>query len=487
MCNTATVLSLDDVVAIPELALRVIVEPATARPLRWVTTSELADPDRYLEGGELLLTTGLVRQDWTAYVRRIDRAGVAALGFGTGLSHAEVPRALVAAARAAGLGLVVVPEATPFIAVSKAVAGLLADQERESTVSALRVQQELTRVISRRDGPARVLGVLGRAARGSAGLVDAAGTPLVPARFRLPDAARRALETLRSGGGAGAVTETGAEGTTVVQPLGAGVDGPFLVLLAPGPLDAVLRAVLVSTVALLTLDAERSRAAADAELRLRDQAAALVLAGAVEAGAGVAALLDGAPVPPRTVRVLRADRVPAGVRARLAREHPEVLTTAPSGGHIALLVADGAAREVAELLADLRARIGIGPAVPVADAGTSDAAARTALAAADRDAAVVDWDERFRGSVRAGLPEHAARALAASILGDLAGEPELLRTLHTYLAHLGHWQPAADELGIHRNTLRKRIARVEELTGRDVDTAAGRADLWIAVLIAHEP
>ncbi|WP_258348913.1 PucR family transcriptional regulator [Saccharopolyspora gregorii] len=485
MCNTAIVLSLDDVVAIPELALRVIVEPAAERPLRWVTTSELTDPDRYLEGGELLLTTGLVRQDWAAYVRRVDRAGVAALGFGTGLSHAEVPRALVEAARAAGLGLVVVPEATPFIAVSKAVAGLLADQERESTVSALRVQQELTRVISRKDGPARVLGVLGRAARGSAGLVDAAGTPLVPARFRLPDAARRALGTLRSGGGTGAVTETGAEGTTVVQPLGAGVDGPFLVLLAPGPLDAVLRAVLVSTVALLTLDAERSRAATDAELRLRDQAAALVLDGAVDAGAGVAALLDGSPVPPRTVRVLRASGVPAGARERLAREHPEVLTTAPADGNIALVVADGAAREVADLLAGLRAGVGVGPAVPVADARTSDAAARTALAAADRE--VVDWDERFRGSVRAGLPDHAARALAASILRDLAAEPELLRTLHTYLAHLGHWQPAADELGIHRNTLRKRIARIEELTGRDVDTAAGRADLWIAVVIAREP
>jgi sugar diacid utilization regulator len=45
---------------------------------------------------------------------------------------------------------------------------------------------------------------------------------------------------------------------------------------------------------------------------------------------------------------------------------------------------------------------------------------------------------------------------------------------------------AAAELGIHRNTLRERIARIETLTGRRVNTAAGRADLWIALEIADE-
>ncbi len=481
------VLTLADVIAIPGLALRTVVEPATPRALSWVTTSELSDPAQYLEGGELLLTTGLADQEWAAYVQRVDRAGVAALGFGTGLSHADVPPALVDAARDAGLGLVAVPESTPFIAIGKAVAGLLAEHERAATETALAVQQELTRVISRTDGPARALGVLGRAARGSAGLVDAEGKALVPARFRVPDAAVRALATLRAGTGIRAATETGAEGTTVVQPLGRGVDGPFLVLVTPGALDGMLRAVLVSTVALLTLDAERSWAAADAELRLRDRAATLVLDGAIDAGASVAALLTAAPAVPRRLRVLRATGVPDGVRARLARQHPEVLTTeqrdVTEAGTALLVDADATgAEELADLLASLGARVGIGPAVSAHDAETSDAAAGTALSVADDGSPVVGWDERFRGEVRAALPDHAARALTASILGELADEPELLRTLHSYLFHLGRWQPTADDMGIHRNTLRKRIARIERLTGRSVDTAAGRADLWVAVV-----
>ena len=41
----------------PALDLRVVVDGALDRPIRWVHTTELADPTRYLQGGELILTT----------------------------------------------------------------------------------------------------------------------------------------------------------------------------------------------------------------------------------------------------------------------------------------------------------------------------------------------------------------------------------------------------------------------------------------------
>src|SRR5688500_12230179 len=71
----------------------------------WVHGTELADPAPFLEGGELLLTTGF-NDLGEAYVERLVRAGVVGLGFGTGLSHDVVPPALVRAAERAGLGLV---------------------------------------------------------------------------------------------------------------------------------------------------------------------------------------------------------------------------------------------------------------------------------------------------------------------------------------------------------------------------------------------
>src|SRR4051812_47158668 len=89
--------------------------PATAvdRPVAWVHVSELPDPTPFLEGGELLLTTGLALLQEEGhveeYVRRLADAGVVALGLGTGLSHPDVPAGLVAAAGQHGLTLLEIP------------------------------------------------------------------------------------------------------------------------------------------------------------------------------------------------------------------------------------------------------------------------------------------------------------------------------------------------------------------------------------------
>jgi purine catabolism regulator len=57
----------------------------------------------------------------------------------------------------------------------------------------------------------------------------------------------------------------------------------------------------------------------------------------------------------------------------------------------------------------------------------------------------------------------------------------LLQSLDSFLHHNGHWDAAASELGVHRHTLRNRIARVAELVGRDMDSAHTRSELWIAL------
>ena len=92
-----------------------------------------------------------------------------------------------------------VPRATPFIAITKAVARLVAEEEQASTARALALQQELTRAITGRSGVRGVLRILGRAADGEAGLVDGDGRPVAPARFSLSTSAREAVAILRDG------------------------------------------------------------------------------------------------------------------------------------------------------------------------------------------------------------------------------------------------------------------------------------------------
>jgi purine catabolism regulator len=58
---------------------------------------------------------------------------------------------------------------------------------------------------------------------------------------------------------------------------------------------------------------------------------------------------------------------------------------------------------------------------------------------------------------------------------------ELLRSLDVFIEHNGHWEKAASALYCHRHTLRYRIRRVEQLTGRDFSHARDRIEFWLAL------
>lgn len=61
----------------------------------------------------------------------------------------------------------------------------------------------------------------------------------------------------------------------------------------------------------------------------------------------------------------------------------------------------------------------------------------------------------------------------------------LTESLRVYLERHGHWESAAAALGIHRHTLRGRVSRAEQVLGVDLQSAAVRAELLLA-LLAHD-
>jgi sugar diacid utilization regulator len=78
------------------------------------------------------------------------------------------------------------------------------------------------------------------------------------------------------------------------------------------------------------------------------------------------------------------------------------------------------------------------------------------------------------------------RRFADDILGPLRthdeqNHTELERTLRAFLGNDGHWSTTAAELFVHVNTLRNRVARISELTGRDVTRLEDRVDLFLAL------
>jgi sugar diacid utilization regulator len=64
---------------------------------------------------------------------------------------------------------------------------------------------------------------------------------------------------------------------------------------------------------------------------------------------------------------------------------------------------------------------------------------------------------------------------------DAQHATDLVATLDAFLWACGHWSVAATKLGIHVNTLRYRLTRIEKHTGRDLDSMADRADFYLAL------
>jgi len=497
---------LRDITAISDLGLTVkAAATALDRPVRWVAVSELEDPAPFLEGGELLLTTGMRLPEkaaaCAAYVKRLVAADVVGLGLGIGLSHPAVPAPLVHAAEQAGLVLLEVPERTPFIAVTKAVSRLLAAEEYDEAARGFATQRDLIRgMLTTDDGGAQaVVSRLAKHVGGFALVLDPSGAVVhaspASATARARDLGGE-IARLRPKGLLASAVVSGADDYVVIQPLGVrGRARGFLAVGAPGPLRASDQAVVNLAVSLLSLSLARSEGRSSAERGVRAAALRLLLDG--RAADLPLEPLGWSGLRGRPVRVLVARPVATDAAAIAAAE--DRLAEAIPGSAIAagLVVDDPSAVVVVASAAfavdgaslasedgDVLDGIGVGDITDVEDVGglaRSWARARRALVAGGPG--VRNYDD-LGGGLEALLDPAAADAWATAMLAPL-DEPgeraDLAATLRAWLSRHGQVDAAAAELGVHRHTVRHRLRRAEALLGRSLDDAGVRAELYLAL------
>ncbi|MGH2554306.1 MAG: PucR family transcriptional regulator [Actinomycetota bacterium] len=60
-------------------------------------------------------------------------------------------------------------------------------------------------------------------------------------------------------------------------------------------------------------------------------------------------------------------------------------------------------------------------------------------------------------------------------------EPSCFRSLRAFLERNARWESAAKDLYVHRHTLRYRIRKIEELTGRSLGSARDRMEFFLAL------
>ena len=487
-------------------------DDAADAPVRWVHISELADPTPWLSGGELLLTTGMGLRDDAgarAYVERLADHGLAGLGFGLGFDHDEVPDALLAAARSRGFPVFAVPYELPFLAVTERAFAQLVNEQYAVLRRSIAALERLQRIVLSEDGLDAIAGALSALIGGAALVFDGRGEPLARRTFRRelePEAAAALAgelpERARNGDGrAFAPHHPDVAGRALALPVAdapeAGRRAPQAWLVAvkdAGGLSDFDRLLLHQAVTVVALELLRGRVADTTQRRLAGDVLSEIVGGALS-GPELARRLEPFGLRGRvTALVFEAGEQPV---EDALRDEATTALVARTGAVTCALLPGFPDEELHELGERVRTRVGgragAGRAVAAGDARRACHEARCALEALTvangHGGPARLATARDLGSFQLLLAlqdSDALRLYCDSLLGPIErGEGhyggELMRSLEAFIEANGQWEAAARRLYCHRHTLRYRIRKIEELTGRDLGTARDRIEFWLAL------
>lgn len=490
-----TPMRLEALLADPALGLELVAGRAGVRergPIRWATSSDLPDPTPWMEGGEVLLTTGLGVRDDPATQRRLvaalDRRGVTAIGFGVGVIVDDVPPTMLAEADVRRLPLFTVPYEVPFIAVAKRVSQHIFGEHYATLRSAVDLHRQVLAAVLAGAGVAGVLETVLRPMPGATAVAfDYYGQVLA----RHDDAGllgSAAVDTLW----AAVVTRRHERQRFEVDLGGHVATGMWLrvadaleaafVLVASRPLHDAEALLFEQGLTGLSLELARGLSIREAHRARVDEVLEEVATGRVsrdalarrlqrlgfDASAAFGVLCVAPPARGAVVRDLCAlveDAVAGALVGQ--RDGLAYALVQPPGEQGEQVRAAAAARGLLDV------QIGCTGAVEGLDRLAPAFAEACAAATAPGAGGVRDVGSLGLPGLIAGLAEEsAARSFVARVVGPVLAHDDaegtaLADSLRAYLRHGCRPGPAAAELCVHRHTLSYRLDRIEQLTGRD--------------------
>jgi PucR family transcriptional regulator, purine catabolism regulatory protein len=479
-----------DLVAFPDGA------DIAATPITGVHISELADPSRYLEGGELLLTTGLTvvpSAGWFRdYFERLRRARITGLALGLGPRFHEVPDGFAAAVPEAGFALFVVPERTRFLTITRRYWEMSAVPRRRAVAQVLAGHRALLDAAAQPDPEHTLVRRLATAVGGWAAHLSHDGA-LVSVH---PASARGRAQELRADIARIAVAGTRAAASMPVgdqvaelHPLAARTAGSaavagYLAVGSAGPLSAEQRDLVLAGVAVLSAEVGHRRRLHAAELGARTPVLQLLCSGRTDA----AELLADLVLPLWRTGTHRPAVVvgPSGTLAELSDQacaDDRCLIAWTDSQSLRLLLSDmpGTAAWLASIVREASAAGALGP--PVEFSALAKAYLRIGRRAETAGPGTIVEVGPTAGSVLDQLDASTRAAWATARLDAVLtyDRVDLVPALVAYLQHGGNWEAAGRELASHRHTVRHQVRRAAELLRVDITDADVRAELWLAL------
>lgn len=491
---------LGDLLSDRELGLVLLAgEDQLDRPVRDVYITDLIDPRRYLSGGELVLS-GLVWRndpgDSDRFVAALAAAGVAGLAAGTA-RLGRAPHDLVEACRKYRIPAFEVPLSVSFNTLADRVRRAAPHRELVSAVAAgADLDQVLAMAAEEFGTDCWVLSGAGRLVGGSAEFPDELTDHVIA--------------------GAGRPRTLRADRDYVLWPVESDIQPPaarwFLLVRAEAATwsqdQEAIATDLATVVSLVRSRVDEARRIAGRSV----EAALRRLLDGTSGPVDVAAHLESAGLPtgvPLRIVSLHVDGIGEGVPAATALLREIAAATGPASitapfGDGATAVFAGEADDLAGLddrLRRLAARTEPGLGSLRLAIGVSDVSGIAGLRGAIEEAGharrlAQRGDGRSRVVSAADLASHAVllsslpdelrssyrrRLLSPLAAYDRAHHSDLLRTLRAFLDCSGSWSRCAKLLHVHVNTLRYRIRRIEEITGRDLAEFADRVDFYLAL------
>jgi purine catabolism regulator len=525
-------ITVQDILEIPELNLKLLAGgKATSNPVRWVHITEVPDPTKWLKGGELLLTTGYGfvgdEEQQVAQIKRLIDHNISGLGFGTGFSFDKVPPAIVKVAQEYDFPLFEVPYHVPFIAITEAVASKIVNEQYSLLQRSLAVHEKLTKIVLEEKGLEAILSTLSALVGCSAVLFDFHGVVLCESAYRRHLGAEliadlwRLISERRADRQNFALSMDGVGSGVQVYPVVASHRiGAFLAVVKDsGDFSEYDRIILHNVVTVTALELVKKKAVAETEKRLAGDFFDELIASDLyeEEIARRLAFFGLDPQSPHLIVLVDIDEPDGGAEAaqdvkerlhwtvdEFMARHDVLGISASRSDSVVVLVQPGKmdAREViglagelqaviAEMLPEISVSVGIGrPHRQLIDLRQSYYEASYAIKIRKlkgEPRVIASFDDLGSYGLLLGLQDTLSlEVFYDSVLGKLReydeqNSSDLVKSLACFLEANGHWGDAAEKLYVHRHTLRYRMKRVEEITGRDLNQSQDRMEFWLAL------